>query len=312
MSTTTVTRIAVRFAQILTLALLLVGLAGGTRLTRAAADVDCEEAAPWIEETLDRYAVLADHEQDFGKVRSIEELGALLHHSIDLYADAADEQWDSNPPAELADLNDDLATAYSDVSYAVIDIFERTEDLDTNGTIEATEALTTAQIEVRDTIIYVERLEEDCEELDRDRERERDRDRDRDRDDRDNDRRDEADEVEIEIEATVLDSESDQPIENAMFIVLKEGISIEDFDQKAFFGEGDDDQVLAVGYSDEDGEISFEAEVEIDGEYTVVLAHEDYRYLSYWLDVTFAADDDAETFEFGTVTLGEEPEDDED
>jgi hypothetical protein len=278
-----VTSIAIRSTQILTLAFLLVALAGGARLARAGEiETDCDDTIAWADETVELWEDLEPLFADVEDAVDDEDPEAVEDAADDL-ADAADEQAELDVPRDVEDLNDELVEAYEDAADAAADLAEAVDDEDEDAIDEGLDALAEAQEALADAVESAEELAEECEDGPNGG--------------------GEAETVELEVLAVALDAESEEPIEDAMFIILQEGVAFEDFDLRAFFGEGDEDQVLAVGRSDEDGEVSVEAEIEVDGEYTVILVHEDYEYLKFWNGIVFAADEDAEEFDFGVLTL---------
>jgi hypothetical protein len=277
-----VTRIAIRSTQILTLAFLLVALAGGARLARAGEiETDCEDTVAWAEESVELWEDLEPLFADVEDAVDDEDPEAVEDAAADL-SDAAEEQADLDVPVDAEDLNDEIVETYEDAADAAEDLAEAVADEDEDAIEEGLDTLAEAQEALAEAIEATEDLAAECE------------------DSPNNGGVGET--VDLEVLAVALDEESEDPIEDAMFLILKEGIAYEEFDQRAF-AEGDDDQVLAIGYSDEDGEISIEAEVEVEGEYTIILAHPDYDFLKYWQNFVLALDEDAEEYNFGVLTL---------
>jgi hypothetical protein len=108
--------------------------------------------------------------------------------------------------------------------------------------------------------------------------------------------------IEIEIVAVVVDEATGDPLEDAIMVVLEPGLTVDDFDFVAYF-DGDETGIIGEGRSDEDGAISFEVEIEVNDEYTVLLFHEEYQNYIYWEDLVLADSPTIESGDFGEVEL---------
>ena len=278
-----VTRIAIRSTQVLSLAFLLVALAGGASLARAGEiETECDDAISWAEETLELWEDLEPLFDDVEDAVDDEDAEAVEDAADDL-SDAADEQAELDVPRDAEALNDELVEAYEDAADAAEELAEAVDEEDEDAIEEGLDAVAEANEALSDAVESAEELAEECEDGPNSG--------------------GEAERVELEVLAVAMDAESEEPIEGALLIILKEGVNLDDFDQRAFFVDGDEDQVLSFGEADEDGEVSFDAEIGLDTGYTVILVHEDYEFLKYWNSIVFAEDEDAEEFDFGTVTL---------